>query len=34
VVLTYCATGNAHDNYYFGRSQDMVAGAVAHRDSS
>ena len=27
--LTYCATGNAHDNYYFGRSQDMVAGAVA-----
>jgi very-short-patch-repair endonuclease len=29
VVLTYCATGNAHDNYYFGRSQDMVAGAVA-----
>jgi len=29
VVLTYCTTGNAHDNYYFGRSQDMVAGAVA-----
>ncbi|TVT55315.1 DEAD/DEAH box helicase [Amycolatopsis rhizosphaerae] len=29
VVLTYCATGNAHDNYYFQRSQDMVAGAVA-----
>jgi len=29
VVLTYCATGNAHDNYYFHRSQDMVAGAVA-----
>ncbi|VVJ19635.1 Helicase [Amycolatopsis camponoti] len=29
VVLTYCATGNAHDNYYFGHSQDMVAGAVA-----
>ena len=29
VVLTYCATGNAHDNYYFSRSQDMVAGAVA-----
>ncbi|MBN9794432.1 DEAD/DEAH box helicase [Pseudonocardia sp. TMWB2A] len=29
VVLTYCATGNAHDNYYFGRSRDMVAGAVA-----
>ena len=29
VVLTYCATGNAHDNYYFSRSEDMVAGAVA-----
>lgn len=29
VVLTYCTTGNAHDNYYFGRSQDMVAGAVS-----
>ena len=29
LVLTYCATGNAHDNYYFRRSQDMVAGAVA-----
>lgn len=29
VVLTYCATGNAHDAYYFGRGQDMVAGAVA-----
>jgi ATP-dependent helicase YprA (DUF1998 family) len=29
VVLTYCATGNAHDSYYFARSQDMVAGAVA-----
>ncbi|MGD9525257.1 MAG: DEAD/DEAH box helicase [Dehalococcoidia bacterium] len=29
VVLTYCATGNAHDNYYFGRSREMVAGAVA-----
>ena len=29
VVLTYCATGNAHDNYYFSRSQDMVAGVVA-----
>ncbi|WP_326603457.1 DEAD/DEAH box helicase [Rhodococcus sp. PD04] len=29
VVLTYCATGNAHDAYYFGRSRDMVAGAVA-----
>ncbi|MDQ1247200.1 MAG: hypothetical protein QG597_1570 [Actinomycetota bacterium] len=29
VALTYCATGNAHDAYYFRRSQDMVAGAVA-----
>jgi len=29
VVLTYCSTGSAHDAYYFGRSQDMVAGAVA-----
>ena len=29
VVFTYCATGNAHDNFYFSRSQDMVAGAVA-----
>jgi len=28
IALTYCATGNAHDNYYFARSQDMVAGAV------
>ena len=29
IAFTYCATGNAHDSYYFGRSQDMVAGAVA-----
>jgi ATP-dependent helicase YprA (DUF1998 family)/very-short-patch-repair endonuclease len=29
ITLTYCATGNAHDSYYFGRSRDMVAGAVA-----
>jgi ATP-dependent helicase YprA (DUF1998 family)/very-short-patch-repair endonuclease len=29
IVLTYCATGNAHDNYYFARSQEMVAGVVA-----
>jgi superfamily II DNA/RNA helicase/very-short-patch-repair endonuclease len=29
LVVTYCATGNAHDQYYFRRSQDMVAGAVA-----
>lgn len=29
LVVTYCATGNAHDQYYFRRSQDMVAGTVA-----
>lgn len=29
IAVTYCATGNAHDAYYFRRSQDMVAGAVA-----
>src|SRR3712207_3402849 len=29
VVLTYCATGSAHDNYYFSRSDEMVAGVVA-----
>lgn len=29
LVLTYCATGNSHDQYYFRRSQHMVAGAVA-----
>jgi len=29
LVLTYCATGNAHDQYYFRRSADMVAGSVA-----
>ncbi|CAG7641698.1 DEAD/DEAH box helicase [Rhodococcus opacus] len=29
LVVTYCATGNAHDQYYFRRSADMVAGAVA-----
>lgn len=29
LVVTYCATGNAHDSYYFRRSEDMVAGAVA-----
>jgi len=29
LVVTYCATGNAHDQYYFRRSQDMVAGSVA-----
>jgi ATP-dependent helicase YprA (DUF1998 family)/very-short-patch-repair endonuclease len=29
VVLTYCATGNAHDNYYFAHSHEMVAGVVS-----
>ena len=29
LVLTYCATGNSHDQYYFRRSSDMVAGSVA-----
>ena len=29
LVVTYCATGNSHDQYYFRRSEDMVAGAVA-----
>jgi len=29
LVVTYCATGNAHDTYYFRHSQDMVAGSVA-----
>lgn len=29
IAFTYCATGNAHDSYYFARSHDMVAGAVA-----
>jgi serine/threonine protein kinase len=29
LVTTYCATGNSHDQYYFGRSRDMVAGQVA-----
>ncbi|MGQ0464797.1 MAG: DEAD/DEAH box helicase [Sporichthyaceae bacterium] len=29
LVLTYCATGNAHDQYYFRHSRDMVAGSVA-----
>lgn len=29
LVLTYCATGNSHDQYYFRRSADMVSGAVA-----
>ncbi|MFF9150160.1 protein kinase [Streptomyces sp. NPDC014861] len=29
LVTTYCATGNSHDQYYFRRSEDMVAGQVA-----
>lgn len=29
LVVTYCASGNAHDHYYFRRSEDMVAGSVA-----
>lgn len=29
LVTTYCATGNAHDTYYFRRSREMVAGSVA-----
>jgi superfamily II DNA/RNA helicase len=29
LVVTYCATGNAHDSYYFRNSRDMVAGSVA-----
>ncbi|WP_425461448.1 protein kinase domain-containing protein [Kitasatospora viridis] len=29
LVATYCATGNSHDQYYFRRSERMVAGAVA-----
>jgi len=29
LVTTYCATGNSHDQYYFRRSEKMVAGSVA-----
>ena len=29
MVVTYCATGNAHDQYYFRRSDQMVSGTVA-----
>ncbi|MGW1491634.1 protein kinase domain-containing protein [Streptomyces sp. NPDC002402] len=29
LVTTYCATGNSHDQYYFRRSERMVAGVVA-----
>ncbi|MEU7628630.1 protein kinase [Nocardia sp. NPDC049220] len=28
LVVTYCATGNSHDQYYFRQSHRMVAGAV------
>jgi superfamily II DNA/RNA helicase len=28
IVVTYCASGNAHDSYYFARSHLMVAGQV------
>jgi ATP-dependent helicase YprA (DUF1998 family)/very-short-patch-repair endonuclease len=29
LVFTYCATGNAHDQYFFRRPKRMVAGSVA-----
>ena len=29
LVVTYCATGNAHDQYYFRRPSEMVGGSVA-----
>ncbi|MDR2253808.1 MAG: DEAD/DEAH box helicase [Bifidobacteriaceae bacterium] len=28
LALTYCASGNAHDSYYFKRSDQMVSGRV------
>ncbi|MGH9114987.1 MAG: helicase-related protein, partial [Acidimicrobiales bacterium] len=28
LVVTYCASGNAHDSYWFARSADMVSGVV------
>ncbi|MEV8404254.1 DEAD/DEAH box helicase [Streptomyces niveus] len=28
LVTTYCATGNSHDQYYFARREQMVAGRV------
>ncbi|HEY9474852.1 MAG TPA: helicase-related protein, partial [Mycobacteriales bacterium] len=28
LVVTYCATGNSHDQYYFRRQEQMVAGVV------
>ncbi|HMF35240.1 MAG TPA: Zn-binding domain-containing protein, partial [Isosphaeraceae bacterium] len=29
LVLTYCATGNSHDQYFFRRQELMVSGAVS-----
>ena len=29
LVTTYCSSGNAHDNYWFRRSAEMVSGTVA-----
>ena len=29
LVFTYCATGNSHDQYFFKRPEQMVAGAVS-----
>ncbi len=29
LVVTYCASGNSHDTYYFERSEQMVSGQVA-----
>ncbi|HJZ48673.1 MAG TPA: DEAD/DEAH box helicase [Roseiflexaceae bacterium] len=29
LVMTYCSTGSGHDQYFFERKLDMVAGAVA-----
>jgi very-short-patch-repair endonuclease len=28
LVMTYCASGNAHDSYWFARSDQMVSGVV------
>lgn len=28
LILTYCAAGSAHDQYYFARRDELVAGAV------
>ncbi len=29
LIVTFAAQGNAHDQYYFGRRNDMIAGAVS-----